>query len=415
MISFLLTDEVKSEAYAFINRMKESGSVSIPSSPLYPLSIIKEGNMFGVLIAQTKGGERKILYGFSGALSGTYNIPGYVHTLFSEKDYQEYMKKYDGEIHRLTEEIENGEVQLKKKRRELSKKAQEEYEKIFSYYTWNGKKEHNLPPHSPTGTGECAGLKLINTALKKGWEIKGLAEFKYSSNSSELEFFAPCERRCELLLPSMLGLRYIYLDEDIAVVDKPSGFLSVPGKGEDKIDSVSYRFHSLFPSSPLVAHAHRLDMDTSGLMVLAFSKEALKNLSQQFENRKVKKTYTALLEGVLEDTEGDIDLPIRLDVENRPRQVVDFVNGKEAHTHFKRLSIEKIDGKLYTRVLFFPHTGRTHQLRVHATYGLAHPIKGDNLYGHNENGERLYLQASSISFFHPRSKKEVTFSLPPDF
>lgn len=415
MESFLLTEKAQSEAYALIKRMRDTNSISLDGNKDYPLSLIKEGNMFGVLIAKTNTGEEKILYGFSGSLSGKYNIPGYVHSCFSEKDWDEYMTKFDKRIHDLSTLIDKGQTELKEERRNLSSRAQSEYEKIFSFYSWNGKRIKGLPTHSPTGTGECAGLKLINTALKRGWEIKGLSEFKYSSYSSPLIFYPPCKERCEALLKKMLGLEYIYLDEDIAVVNKESGFLSVPGRGEEKLDSVAYRFHTLFPSSPNVPHVHRLDMDTSGLMVLAFNKEAHKKLSMEFENREVEKTYTALLEGIIKEDEGDITLPIRLDVSNRPRQIVDYEYGKVAFTHFKRLSVERRNGKLCTRVLFFPHTGRTHQLRVHAASGLNHPILGDNLYGRKEEGERLSLHASSISFTHPRSGKKLTFTSDPDF
>ena len=336
---FLLTDSVIEEAYKLLDKLRESGSVSFPSSDDYPASLIKEGTMFGVMIAKTKGGERKVLYGYSGAISGIYNIPGYVHTCFSEKDYLDYMSLYDRKIHELTDEIEKGWLEKKEERLNLSRKAQREYEKIFSFYTWNGEKIYGLPEHSPTGTGECAGLKLINTALKKGWEIKGLSEFKYT-HSGDITFYPPCKERCSILMEKMLGLDYLYLDEDIAVVNKRSGFLSVPGRGEEKKDSVAYRFHTLFPSSPEVPHVHRLDMDTSGIMVLAFNKEAHKELSLEFENREVVKTYTALLEGAIKEREGDISLPIRLDVDNRPHQIVDYERGKSAFTHWERVSIE---------------------------------------------------------------------------
>lgn len=412
---FLLTEDAENEAHLLLDAIKKNHSVSFPPSEDYPLSLLKEGNMLGVLIARTKSGERKVLYGYSGALSGVYNIPGWVHTCFSEKDYEDYMNLYDRKIHILTDEIERGQRELVEERRALSAKAQEDYEKIFRFYTWRGEKIKGLPPHSPTGTGECAGLKLINTVLRKGWEIRGLAEFRYSPFSDDITFTAPCSERCGLLLPSMLGLDYIYLDEYIAVVNKESGFLSVPGRGEEKRDSVSYRFHALFPSSPEIAHVHRLDMDTSGLLVLAFTPEAKKNLSLQFEKREVEKTYIALLDGVIKENEGDISLPIRLDVEHRPVQIVDFEQGRSAFTHWERLSVERHNGKLCTRVRFFPHTGRTHQLRVHAASGLAHPIIGDNLYGHRDGNERLCLHAESITFTHPGSGKRVSFHSDPEF
>lgn len=412
---FLLTTESVSEAEELVRTIRNNGSVSFPPSEEYPLSLLKEGNMLGVLIAETKDGERKVLYGYSGALSGVYNIPGWVHTCFSEKDYDEYMSLYDRRIHELSALIDEGHEELIGERKALSEKAQLEYEKIFRFYTWRGERINGLPPHSPTGTGECAGLKLINTALKKGWEIKGLAEFRYSPSVDALTFCPPCSERCGLLLPRMLGLDYIYLDEAIAVVNKRPDFLSVPGRGEEKRDSVSYRFHLLFPSSPLIAHVHRLDMDTSGILVLAFTPDAKKNLSLQFENREVKKTYIALLEGVIKEEEGDISLPMRLDVEHRPMQIVDFEQGKSAFTHWERLSVERHGGKLCTRVRFFPHTGRTHQLRVHAASGLGHPILGDNLYGHRENGERLCLHAETITFTHPSTGKSISFHSDPEF
>ncbi len=412
---FLLTQDAKNEAEALVDRIRRTGSVSFPPSDEYPLSLLKEGVMLGTLIAETKDGERKVLYGYSGALSGRYNIPGYVHTCFSEKDWDEYMSLYDSRIHLLTRLIEEGDESLREERRELSAAAQEEYAGIFRFYNWRGEKIRGLPPHSPTGTGECAGLKLINTALKRGWEIKGLAEFRYSPSSDTIVYTPPCSERCGLLLPSMLGLEYIYLDSDIAIVNKRAGELSVPGRGEEKRDSVSYRFHTLFPSSPETPHVHRLDMDTSGLMVLAFTPEAKKDLSLQFEKREVRKTYIALLEGVIKEEEGDIELPMRLDVEHRPVQIVDFENGKSAFTHWERLSVERHDGKLCTRVRFFPRTGRTHQLRVHASSGLGHPIIGDNLYGKREAGERLCLHAESITLRHPGTGEMISFTSVPEF
>ncbi len=411
---FLLTDRVKEEAYNLLKLLRENNSVSFPPNVDYPLSLIKEGTMFGVMIAQDKNGEEKVLYGYSGAISGRYNIPGYVHTCFSEKDYDNYMSLYDKKIHELTEEIESGDKSKREERLMLSRKAQSEYEKIFSFYTWNGEKIKGLPGHSPTGTGECSGLKLINTALKKKWEIKGLAEFRYTL-LGDISFYPPCKERCSLLMEKMLGLDFIYLDEDIALVNKRSGFLSVPGRGEEKRDSVAYRFHTLFPSSPEVPHVHRLDMDTSGILILAFNKDAHRKLSLEFENREVEKTYTALLEGVIKEDEGDISLPIRLDADNRPHQIVDFERGKNAFTHWKRVSVERRDGELCTRVIFYPHTGRTHQLRVHAASGLNHPIVGDNLYGHNKRGERLCLHASALTFNHPRTGERITFESDPDF
>ncbi len=412
---FLLTREAKDEAGRLITAIRDNSSLSFPPDEAYPVSLLKDSTVIGVLIAATPGGERKVLYGFSGTPGGRSNIPGWVHSCFSEKDRDEYMRRFDRRIHDLTDLIEEGHTELKKERRSLSAEAQAAYEKIFRFYTWRGERISGLPPHCPTGTGECAGLKLLNTALKRGWEIKGLAEFRYSHDMDTPLFLPPCDERCGRLLPKMLGLDYIYLDEYIAVVNKKAGFLSVPGRGEEKKDSVSYRFHELFPSSPEQPHVHRLDMDTSGIMILAFTRASQRTLFNDFENRRVRKTYTALLEGVITQESGDIDIPMRLDVDNRPHQIVDYVNGKNAFTHWERVGVERRNGKLCTRVLFFPHTGRTHQLRVHASSGLGHPIVGDNLYGRQEEGERLCLHASSITFNHPASGKEMTITSPPEF
>ena len=417
MISFLLTEDAINEARKLYETLVENQSVSFPpDASNYPLSLLREGAMVGVMILSTKGGERKVLYGFSGAMSGRYDIPGWVHPCFSLSLFHSTFDPYDKEIHRLTDLIEKeGREDLKETRRALSAEAQEKLNEIFVFSKWDGTKKQGLPPRPRTGTGECAGLKLINTALRKGWEIKGLAEFRWTKDHPPIEFYPPCEERCGVLMEEMLGLKYIYVDQSIAVVDKRAGVLSVPGRGIEKLDSVSYRFHTLFPSSPEVCHVHRLDMDTSGLLVLAFDRESVKNLMMQFEERAVKKTYIALLEGVIEEESGDIDLPMRLDVEHRPRQIVDFEQGKKALTHWERIRVITTPTERFTLVRFFPHTGRTHQLRVHASYGLGHPIVGDNLYGHQKEGERLMLHAETISFRHPRTGEMVEFTSPSPF
>ena len=417
MISFLLTHEAITEANNLDRMLKDNQSVSFPpDASNYPLSLLREGAMVGVMVLETKGGEKKVLYGFSGAMSGEYSIPGWVNPCFSLSHFHSVFDPYDKEIHRLTDLIEKeGREDLKETRRALSAEAQEKLNEIFVFSKWDGTKKQGLPLRPRTGTGECAGLKLINTALRKGWEIKGLAEYRWSKDKGPEEFFPPCTERCGVLMEEMLGLKYIYVDQDIAVVEKREGMLSVPGRGPEKIDSVSHRFHTLFPSSPEVCHVHRLDMDTSGLLVLAFNRESVKNLMMQFEERSVKKTYVALLEGVIEEERGDIDLPMRLDVEHRPRQIVDFENGKKALTHWERIRVITTPTKRFTLVRFYPHTGRTHQLRVHASFGLGHPIVGDNLYGHQEEGERLMLHAESITFKHPKTDEVMEFTSPAPF
>lgn len=212
------------------------------------------------------------------------------------------------------------------------------------------------------------------------------------------------------------------------VVDKPAGLLSVPGKGAEKADCVAARVRAAFPgaSGPMVVH--RLDMDTSGLIVLGLDEGAQRELSRQFEARQVEKRYVALLDGSLQNDEGEIDLPIRPDVEHRPYQMVDFVHGRRAVTRYRVLAREAG----WTRVEFSPITGRAHQLRIHAAdpkyvgppggavrvvgdeegvpRGLGCPIVGDVLYGDGASGPRLMLHAAYLSFVDPETGGRVEYS-----
>ena len=199
------------------------------------------------------------------------------------------------------------------------------------------------------------------------------------------------------------------------VVDKPAWMLSVPGKGPEKADCVASRIAGMFPSAtgPLVVH--RLDMETSGLMVLGLDEEAQRDLSRQFEERLTQKRYIALLprwgpdRSELPDS-GTVDLPMRADIENRPIQVVDHEHGRDAITNWRVLSRE-VDR---LRVRFEPVTGRTHQLRVHAAIGLSRPIVGDALYD-GEPADRLMLHAASLSFLEPGTRRRISFESPAPF
>ncbi|CAE7232730.1 rluA [Symbiodinium necroappetens] len=189
------------------------------------------------------------------------------------------------------------------------------------------------------------------------------------------------------------------------VVDKPPGLLSVKGKGPDKTDCVAERVRAHFPDATGPIVVHRLDMDTSGLLVLALDADAQRDLSKQFEARTVHKTYTALLDGTLEPDEGTIDLPIRADIDNRPMQIHDPERGKPSLTNFRVLARE--NGT--TRVEFTPITGRSHQLRVHAAHplGLGLPILGDVLYGDEHSAPRLMLHATTLEFDDPGTRERV--------
>lgn len=210
-------------------------------------------------------------------------------------------------------------------------------------------------------------------------------------------------------------LHVIHADRRFIVIDKPAGLLSVPGKGPDKQDCAAARARRMFPAATGPMVVHRLDMETSGLLVLALDEDAQRELSAQFELRTVEKAYTALLDGIVALEEGEVRLPLRPDLDRRPIQIVDFTHGRAAVTRFRVLARE-IDR---TRLRFEPVTGRTHQLRVHAAYAgpagpsggqvLGHPILGDGLYGTPGSAERLLLHASELSFLHPSTGRRLAF------
>lgn len=288
---------------------------------------------------------------------------------------------------------------------------------------------HKIPP---AGAGECAAPKLLQYAYFHHYRPVAMAEFWWGdSQKAEIRhhghYYPACKGKCEPILGHMLQgleveenpllednhrttvLDIIYEDDYLLIVNKPAGMLSVPGK--ETADSVYSRIRHLYPDAigPLVVH--RLDMATSGLLLIAKTKEVHQNLQAQFSNRSIKKRYTALLEGIVSDEEGTIDLPLCLNPLDRPRQIVDKEHGKPAITRYRVLARTKSQ----TLVAFYPLTGRTHQLRVHSAHslGLHCPIKGDELYG--SKADRLYLHAESLEFTHPVSKEKVTIEVKADF
>jgi tRNA pseudouridine32 synthase/23S rRNA pseudouridine746 synthase len=292
--------------------------------------------------------------------------------------------------------------------------------------------KHKIPNVPPSGAGDCAAPKLFQYAFSNGLKPIALAEFWWgappNSNSRKHKYFYPaCRGKCEPILGHMLSgieldpnpllenpalgkeLEIIYEDDHLLVINKPAEFMSVPGKFV--MDSVQERLKTLYPNSTGPMIVHRLDMSTSGLMIVTKSKEVHKVLQEQFKTRKVKKRYLALLDGIIAEKEGYINLPLRVDLDNRPYQIVCEEHGKSARTKYKVIS--RSEGK--TRIHFYPITGRTHQLRVHASHhlGLNAPIIGDDLYG--RRGERLCLHAEAIWFAHPVSGKEMFFEVESGF
>jgi len=286
----------------------------------------------------------------------------------------------------------------------------------------------------PSGAGECAAPKLLHFAFMNGLQPITMAEFWWGkSPSSEIRkhgyFYPACNGKCKPILAHMLegvemdenpmltnpalgkDLPIVFEDEYLLIVNKPAEFLSVPGK--KIVDSVYTRMKSLYPEATGPLIVHRLDMSTSGLILIAKTKQIHQHLQSQFIKRRIKKRYVAILDGRYEGSElkGEIMLPLRVDLDDRPRQLVCYEYGKPAHTKWEIISNHENE----TRVHFFPVSGRTHQLRVHAShpFGLNKPIKGDDLYGTRD--ERLFLHAEMLEFVHPVTRETVIVEAKAEF
>ena len=330
--------------------------------------------------------------------------------------------------------------ELKQKRRSHSAKLQQFIFDQFHFFNYLGEKQglaelfmdtvHKTPP---AGAGECALPKLLQYAYTHHMKPLAMAEF-WQGNSPKKEirlhnhYYPSCQGKCAPILKHMLigleieknplltnrfeetALPILYEDKWMLVVNKPAGMLSVPGKQAQV--SVYDWAHKRFPEAtgPLVVH--RLDMATSGLLILAKDMETYKALQRQFTERTVQKRYLAILNGTPSNSKpkGEIKLPLTLNLLDRPRQIVDYQIGKSAHTTYELLQTDK----RHTHIAFYPHTGRTHQLRVHAAHqdGLGTPILGDELYG--TPAKRLHLHAESITFTHPYTHETITVSQAPD-
>jgi len=291
------------------------------------------------------------------------------------------------------------------------------------------------PREPPSGAADCAGPKLLAQAFALGLTPVALAEFWWgappaSGGRASGAFSPACRDKCGPLLPFMLeglavapprvfsppvrapgALSLVHEDAWLVVIDKPEGLLSVPGKDEAVADSVLARLRARYPDATGPLLVHRLDLDTSGLLVAARDARTHAALQRQFLHRDVDKRYVAWVEGPVVGDEGLIELPLRVDLEDRPRQIHDPVHGKAATTRWRVL--ERRGTR--TRVAFFPLTGRTHQLRVHAAHplGLGAPIVGDRLYGHE--AARLLLHAEALAFTHPGTGERVSFTRPAPF
>ena len=328
---------------------------------------------------------------------------------------------------------------LKEERKQRSNKLQQKLFDQYNFLNINNQEKNVLDIFRdttamipPSGAGDCAAPKLLQFAFLNNLIPLCLGEFWWGQDSkSEVRkhgyFYPSCRGKCEPILSHMLtGLNVdknpmlenmaegkkidiIYEDDDIAVINKPNEFLSVPGKSIS--DSVYLRMRHRYPDATGPLIVHRLDMSTSGIMLIAKNKESHKLLQKQFIRKKVSKKYVAILDGLITSNKGEIKLPLRVDLNDRPRQMVCEEHGKMAHTTYE--VVERIGDR--TKVYFFPITGRTHQLRVHSAHslGLNTAILGDDLYG--KVSERLFLHATYIRILHPTSREIIEIDCPDDF
>lgn len=328
---------------------------------------------------------------------------------------------------------------LERLRRAFSRRAMRHIWDAYALTSFSGERVllRTLFPAGdpPSGASDCAAPKLLAAAQRQGLRPLALAEFWWGppppgGGRVQGSYFPACTPKCGPVLPFLLRglpvaprrvfrppererlpLRLVLRDARFVVVEKPEGLLSVPAKESSIDDCVLARIRAQFPGAEAPMAVHRLDLDTSGLLLVALDGEAYRLLQAQFLERTVHKQYVALLEGALQGEGGRIELPLRVDLDQRPRQLVDRVHGKPASTQWKRLGIE--GGR--TRVALFPLTGRTHQLRVHCAHpeGLGIPIVGDRLYGQPDT--RLMLHASGLRFRHPFTGSTVRVSLDAPF
>lgn len=356
-----------------------------------------------------------------------------------KRDLALYWEKEINQKNTLLATFENKIKQLKTVRKEHSNTLQQF---LFNQYQFLNIEQESKGLSSifnetplqtpPAAAGDCAAPKLLQYAFQHKLTPICMAEFWWGkSPNSEIrkhgQYYPACQGKCKPILGHMLDgmildenpllknpaigkeLEYIYEDEYMVVVNKPAEFLSVPGKTIN--DSVYLRIKQKYTNATGPLIVHRLDMSTSGIMLIALSKNVHEQLQSQFIKRQVKKRYLAILNGSIEENNGSIELPLRLDIDDRPRQLVCYEHGKTAKTQWKVISRNNNKTKIY----FYPITGRTHQLRVHASHskGLNSPIVGDDLYGHKAN--RLYLHAEFISFKHPITKEKMEFKAKADF
>ena len=384
----------------------------------------------------------------TGITSMTEEAFSELHALHKRESYHQQHQiklleqKWDDKISEVANQLEiytTAISELKERRKQLSNSLQQQLFSKYQFLNAEGEASSLVDVFKnfagqapPSGAGDCAAPKLLQFAYEQNMQPLCMGEFWWGKETTaEVRkhgyFYPACRGKCEPILSHMLTgltvdknpmlenmahgkkISVLYEDAYLAIISKPAEFLSVPGKSVD--DSVYLRMKQIYPKATGPLIVHRLDMSTSGLMVIAKTKESHKQLQREFIRKRVEKRYTAILDGILPEKEGEIHLPIRVDLNNRPRQLVDYEYGKAAHTRYQVIS--ERNGR--TLVHFYPITGRTHQLRMHAAHssGLNTPILGDDLYG--KPSERLFLHAAYLKIRHPESGEQREFIQEADF
>ena len=401
---------------------------------------LTEGKMFGVLVVADCNDELGFVAAYSGLLEGRNDWPYFVPPVYDAQLPDGHFKQEERLISAMRDDSQREE------RRQRSQQLQLWLFDQYRFLNARGERRRLVDvwqdyhcserirrkyPLPPGGTGDCCAPKLLQYAYQEGLKPLCMAEFWWGpSPKTEVrqhgQFYPACRGKCkpvltwmlqgldvdpnpeEIASPPQLDITVVYEDDTLIVISKPSGLLSVPGRIGSY--SVATILSQRYPGTLL---AHRLDMGTSGLMVAAKTRDAYRQLQQQFSDHTIRKTYVAQLDtsysspSAPRPTKGTISLPLLCDPINRPRQVVDYERGKTAVTDYE------IIGNGCVRL--YPHTGRTHQLRMHCAHpdGLGCPIRGDELYG--RPADRLYLHAERLELTHPATGERMTFEQPADF